>query len=113
MAGISMDSAFTGVCKFVQRARANLEMAHDTLIESCVNQTHYANLSWQQEPDFEVGDMVYLSTKNLSVLKGRARKLVPKYIGPCKLLVQTWRPLVTCLSFHPILSNEEFIQPSM
>ena len=29
--------------------------------------------------------MVYLSTKNLSVPKGRARKLVPKFIGPYKI----------------------------
>ncbi len=64
MAGISTDSAFTGVCKFAQRAHANLEMAHDALIGSCVNQTHYVN----QSP------------------KGRARKLVPKYIGPYKIV---------------------------
>ena len=30
--------------------------------------------------------MVYLSTSNLSLPKGRARKLLPKYIGPYKII---------------------------
>ena len=30
--------------------------------------------------------MVYLSTKNLALPKGRARKLLPKYIGPYKVV---------------------------
>ncbi len=32
-----------------------------------------------------VGDLVYLSTKNLNMPKDRARKLCPKYIGPYKV----------------------------
>ena len=33
--------------------------------------------------DHKVGDLVYLlSTKNISLPKGRARKLAPKYLGP-------------------------------
>ena len=39
-------------------------------------------------PKFEVGDLVYLSTKNLSMPKGRARKLIPKYIGLMKVVKQ-------------------------
>jgi hypothetical protein len=31
---------------------------------------------------YAVHDCVYLSTQNLTLLKGRARKLVPRYIGP-------------------------------
>jgi hypothetical protein len=33
-----------------------------------------------------VGDLVYVSTKNLSLPKGRARKLTPKYIGPFPII---------------------------
>jgi len=29
-----------------------------------------------------IGDKVYFSTENLFLPKGRARKLMPKYIGP-------------------------------
>jgi hypothetical protein len=32
-----------------------------------------------------VDDCVYLSTQNLTLLKGRARKLVPCYIGPYRM----------------------------
>jgi len=35
---------------------------------------------------FEEGDLAYISTKNISFPKGYARKLVPKYIGPYKIL---------------------------
>ena len=31
------------------------------------------------------GNPMYLSTKNLNLPKGRARKLCPKYIGPYKV----------------------------
>jgi hypothetical protein len=40
----------------------------------------------RQEPTIKEGDLVYLSTKNLSLPKGRANKLMPKYVGPYKVL---------------------------
>ena len=30
--------------------------------------------------------MVYLSTKNLALLKGRVRKLMPRFLGPYRVL---------------------------
>lgn len=33
-----------------------------------------------------MGDLIFLSTENLSLLKGRAHKLTPKYLGPYKVL---------------------------
>ena len=39
-------------------------------------------------PKFKIGDLMYLSTKNLSMPKRRARKLIPKYIGPMKVMKQ-------------------------
>ena len=35
---------------------------------------------------FEKGDFVYLSTKNITFSKGLAGKLIPKYIGPYKII---------------------------
>jgi hypothetical protein len=35
---------------------------------------------------FVEGDLVYLSTKNINFPKGLARKLIPKYIGPYKII---------------------------
>jgi hypothetical protein len=76
---------YRGVKEFAQRARANLEIAHDAIIEARVRATYQANLSRSEEKPFGVGDLAYLSTANLNLPKQRARKLAPKYIGPYKV----------------------------
>ena len=35
---------------------------------------------------YHENDMVYLSTKNLALSKGQARKLMPRFLGPYKVL---------------------------
>jgi transposase InsO family protein len=80
------DIAMPGVKDFAKRAVANLAAAHDLIIESRVIQTHFANQNRREEPDIEEGDKVYLSTKNLSLPRGRARKLMPRFIGPYTVL---------------------------
>ena len=47
--------------------------------------TYHANRHRSKETPFEVGDLAYLSTINLDLLKSRACKLAPKYIGPFKV----------------------------
>ena len=61
-------------------------MAHDAIIKSCVVQSHYANHRRASGVKYSPGDFVYLSTKNLTLPKGRAKKLQPKYIGPYKVV---------------------------
>ena len=56
--------------------------AHDVIIERCLVQTFHANRKRQHSNKYKPGDHVYLSTQNLALLKGRARKLVPRFIGP-------------------------------
>ena len=75
-----------GVETFIRQALENLAMAHDAIIESRIGQTYHANKRKGIAPKFEIGDLVYLSMKNLSMPKGRARKLIPKYIGPMKVM---------------------------
>jgi hypothetical protein len=75
-----------GVKHFVARALRNLADAHDAIIESRVRQTHYANARRRDDDHFAVGDLVYVSTADLSLPKGRATKLLPKYVGPYKVL---------------------------
>ncbi|KDQ05536.1 hypothetical protein BOTBODRAFT_77735, partial [Botryobasidium botryosum FD-172 SS1] len=70
-----------GVRVFAQRMRDAIISAHDAILEARVKQTRQANKHRKQAP-FELNDLVYLSTKNLKLPKQRARKLVPKYIGP-------------------------------
>jgi hypothetical protein len=81
------ESEFAGVQDFADNARDLVIRAHDALIESRVRQTHNANVRRRQDDDrLEIGHHVYLSTKNLNLPKARARKLMPKYIGPYEII---------------------------
>ena len=55
--------------------------AHNAIIASWVQQMVQANRK-RLVANYKEGDLVYLSTKNISLPKGRARKLVPKYLRP-------------------------------
>ena len=79
-------STAPGVKSFVQQAIQNLEMAHDAIIESRVVQAYHTNKKRKEGKTLQIGDLIYLSTVNLTMPKGRARKLVPRYIGPMKVL---------------------------
>ena len=52
---------------------------HNALIVARVLQTYYMNQQ-QMGLSFNMSDLVYLSTKNLMLLKKWAWKLVPKFI---------------------------------
>jgi hypothetical protein len=70
---------------FSQKKKLALMSAHDSIIAARVKQTRNTNRKRQEVPFME-GDLVYLSTKNISFDKGLARKFVPKYIGPYKIM---------------------------
>ena len=55
--------------------------AHDTIIASRIQHTNQVNRR-RQPAKFKKGNLVYLSTKNIAIPKGRAKKLAPKYLGP-------------------------------
>jgi hypothetical protein len=81
------DEAFArGIKSFATTALQNLAEAHDTIIEARGLQADKANKRRGEEPMIAIGDLVYLSTKNLNLPKGRARKLFPRYIGPYKVV---------------------------
>jgi hypothetical protein len=79
-------STVLGVKSFVARAVQNLADAHDAIIESRVRQTHHANRRRRDDDKFAEGDLVYVSTADLSLPKGRATKLLPKYVGPFRVI---------------------------
>ena len=83
---IPTESSKPGVTQFVERAINHLEMAHDAIIASCVTQAFHTNKHRRRAMPYTVGDKVYLSTENLNLPKGRARKLMPKYVGPYSIL---------------------------
>ncbi|KDQ13876.1 hypothetical protein BOTBODRAFT_89313, partial [Botryobasidium botryosum FD-172 SS1] len=74
-----------GVWVFAQRMRDAIVTTHDTILEARVKQTRQANRHHRPAP-FELNNLVYLSTKNLKLPKKRAWKLVPKYIGPFRIV---------------------------
>lgn len=75
------NSDYPGVRLHAERIRQAVMSAHDSILSARVKQTTSANKARRPAP-FAEGDLVYLSTKNLSIPKRRARKLVPKFIGP-------------------------------
>jgi len=85
--GMTLEStAVPGVKHFVMHALRNLSQVHNTIIESQVRQTYNANrLHWEGDT-FAVGDQVYISLSDLSLPKGQASKLLPKYVGPFRVL---------------------------
>ena len=83
---ISADTTFKGVKQFAQEAVWNLMDAHDAILEHRIEQTHYSNKCRKPGVKYQINDLVYLSTKNLTLPKHRARKLMPKFIGPYKIL---------------------------
>src|SRR6266481_748547 len=76
---LSTDTKFNDVHQFAQQALWNLMTVHDAIIESRVMQRIKGTA-------YTPSDLVYLSTKNLTLPKGRAKKLQPKYIGPYKVV---------------------------
>ena len=82
----TFDTTFKGVKQFTLQAKWDLMVAHDVIIANRVQQTFHANKKRRTSDLYHVGDHVYLSTQNLTLPKGRVRKLVPKCIGPYKVV---------------------------
>jgi hypothetical protein len=50
--------------------------AYNAILEHCIDQTFHANRKHCKSEIYAVDDHIYLSTQNLTLSKGRARKLV-------------------------------------
>ena len=99
-----------GIRSFAETALQNLADAHDAIIEARVFQTKRTNACRAEEPRIVEGSLVYLSTKNLNLPKGRARKLCPKFVGPWKVL-KTWPETSTYELELPTALRERRIHP--
>ena len=69
---ISTDTTFKGVEQFTQQAVWNLLDVHDTILVHRIEQMHYSNKCHKPGIEYQINDLVYLSTKNLALLKHRA-----------------------------------------
>jgi hypothetical protein len=59
--------------------------AHNAILEHRVDQTFHTNWKHRESEIYAVDDRIYLSTQNLTLPNGRARKLLPRYIGPYRV----------------------------
>ena len=76
---------YPSVREFAVQRKLAIMTAHDSIIAARIKQTRGANRKRQDVP-FKLGDLVYLSAQNISFKKGLARKLLPKFIGPYKIV---------------------------
>ena len=102
-----------GIKSFAEVALQNLADAHNAIIEAWIVQTNRTNAHQKDEPTILEGSLVYLSTKNLNLPKGRARKLCPKFVGPWKVL-KAW-PETSMYELEPLqpYKSVEFTPSSM
>src|SRR5271170_2431682 len=76
------------VSDYIQRIQDNVALARDRRAEAKTKQTTYANKTRRQEPDYKIGDKVYLESKNVRLRikkRGRSAKFYPRYIGPFEI----------------------------
>ena len=74
------EEVYPGVRQFTENMKEAVMSAHNAIIASHMQHTVQANRK-RSSATYKEGDLVYLSTKNISMPKGRARKLAPKYLG--------------------------------
>ncbi|KAG8834108.1 hypothetical protein FRC17_009540 [Serendipita sp. 399] len=98
-------SEYAGVQNFVDKAITNMMAAHNAIITSRISQMHFANRGRRRETLMEIGELAYLSTKDLNLPKGRARKLAPKFISPYKIVDANPALSTYTLELPPELAN--------
>ena len=69
---ISTDTTFKDVKQFTQQAVWNLLDVHNAILEHRIEQMHYSNKCYRPSMEYQINDLVYLSTKNLALPKHRA-----------------------------------------
>ena len=99
----SFDTTFKGVKQFALQEKGNLMAAHDAIITNRIQRTFHANKICRASDLYHVGDHMYLSTWNLTLPQGGARKLVPKYIGPYKVVKAHNEASTLTLELPPVL----------
>ena len=73
------------VTNFLERIRESTAIARDNHVIAKTHQTMYVNKERRPEPDYKVGDQVFLNMKNLHTRikqKGRSAKFIARFIGP-------------------------------
>ena len=86
------DITVPAVSDYLERIQDSIATARDLHTMAKTTQTTYANQHRRKEPNYQVGDMVYLNTDNLRLKikqKGRSAKFYPRFVGPFKIIKST------------------------
>jgi len=76
------------VTDYIQKIHDNIAFARDRHAEAKTKQTMHVNKKRNPEPDYNVGEKVYLETKDLRLRikqKGRSAKFYSRYVGPFEI----------------------------
>jgi RNase H-like domain found in reverse transcriptase/Integrase zinc binding domain/Reverse transcriptase (RNA-dependent DNA polymerase) len=96
-----------------ERARLNWLRATDALIESRVAMVAQANRHRRADsPLFKVGNLVYVSSKDLSFPQEMKRKFVPKFVGPYPITGAHPRSSTFDIAFPPHLKIHQRVHAS-
>jgi hypothetical protein len=99
------------VTDYLERIQDSIAIARDRHAEAKTKQTTYANKRRRKEPEYKVGDAVYLNSEHLRLAikqKGRSAKFFPRFIGPFNIVkarpeTSTYKlDLPRQYKFHPI-----------
>ena len=100
--------------EFIRKWNNKIAMAKDALLEAQRRQTEYAN-QHRRRLEFNIGDKVLLSTKNIETSVDRRRptkKLTPRYIGLFKIVEKT-SPLVYKLDLPDMMKTHPVFHVSL
>ena len=85
----SNDITVPAVSDYLQRIQDSVASARDLHTIAKTSQTTYANQRRRKEPDYKVGDRVYLNTEHLRLAikqKGCNAKFYPRFTGPFTII---------------------------
>ena len=89
------------ITNYIQTIQDNIAIARDHHVEAKTKQVTYANKKHSPEPDYRVGEMAYLETKDLHLCikqKGRSAKFYSHYVSPFEIIKSNQRPPTTLSS---------------
>ena len=105
--GFGDESQHEGINQFIESIKDTLDRTHDKIVTQRVRQATQANKHRREGNKFQQGDQVLLSTTNLNMPKGRAKKLYPKYLGPYKVLKADHKTSTYKLKLPPDLAKRQ------
>ena len=105
-ASLDVDHKVPAAKAFAEDLQAAVEQAKEAWASAQQRQSQYANQR-RREVNYQVGDSLLLSTKNIRLKSPGARKLLPKWIGPykvCKIInpVAYQMELPSTLKIHDV-----------